>query len=143
MLPAMNRKPVALLAALLALASWEGCASRPDEPSPQDTTKFTVENTERFVAMDAATEAAVGCTGLQERTLGDGRIEVVANLRNASDKPVRVQVECVFLDADGLAVPGDAPRQVVSIGGGTTEVVRFTASSLRTARYSIRARIRR
>jgi hypothetical protein len=126
--------PFLLAAALGALA---GCAAA---PSPQATTKFTVENTDRFAVLDSATEAVVSCTGLQERTLGDGRLEVVANLKNSDSNPVRVQVQCEFLDGDGAGLGGAVSWQALSIGGDSTEVVRFTAHDLSARRYAIRVR---
>ena len=131
------RHPILLLAALCALA---GCESAPAPQAPQDTTKFTVENTDRFVVLDSATEAVVSCTGLQERTLGDGRLEVVANLKNGGAKPVQVQVQCGFLDGEGAPVGADAPWQLLAISGDSTEVVRFTAPVAAAKKYAIRVR---
>jgi uncharacterized protein YcfL len=128
------RHTLILATALCALA---GCAAA---PSPQVTTKFTVENTERFAVLDNATEAVVSCTGLQERTLEDGRLEVVANLKNSDSKPVRVQVQCEFLDAEGVPLGAAASWQALVLGGDSTEVVRFTAASLNARRYAIRVR---
>jgi Protein of unknown function (DUF1425) len=135
-----SRHSLPLLPALCALALLAGCGTEPAPQAPQDSTKFTVENTDRFVALDPATEAAVSCTGLQERTLGDGRIEVVANLRNSGIKAAKVQVQCVFLDAQGTPVGDGAPWQSVSITEYATEVVRFTAPGTSAVKYSIRVR---
>jgi uncharacterized protein YcfL len=128
------------LAACCALALLGACASVPAPQAPLDTTKFTVENTVRFVALDAATEAVVSCTGLQERALADGRLEVVANLRNSDTKPVKVMVQCVFLDEQGLPVGPDAPWRTLAISADSTEVMRFTAPILAARKYSIRVR---
>jgi hypothetical protein len=131
------------LSALCALAALCGCATAPAPPAPLDTTKFTVENTDRFVALDAAAEAAVSCTGLQERALGDGRLEVVANLKNGGTATVHVRVQCTFLDGQGLPVAADAPWQPLEIAGDSTEVMRFTAPVLAAKRYVIRVRTAR
>jgi uncharacterized protein YcfL len=128
------------LAALCALALAAGCSSVPAPQAPQDTTKFTVENTVRFMALDEATEAVISCTGLQERALADGRLEVVANLKNGGAKPARVNVECVFLDDQGMPVAGEARWELLPIAAGSTEVVRFTAPTLAARKYSIRVR---
>jgi uncharacterized protein YcfL len=128
------------VAASCALALAAGCASVPAPQAPQDSTKFTVENTVRFVALDASTEAVISCTGLQERALADGRLEVVANLKNSDTKTARVNVQCVFLDEQGLPVAGDAPWEVFAIAADSTEVVRFTAPVLTARKYSIRVR---
>jgi len=122
-------------------AALAGCAGPAALRAPQDTTKFTVENTERFLALDAATEAVISCTGLQERSLDDGRLEVVANLRNSGGSAVRVRVQCVFLDDQGQPVVLDTPWESVAIASGATEVVRFTAPKTAARRYSIRVRI--
>ncbi len=134
------RNHLLALAACGALAVLAGCASVPAPQAPQDTTKFTVENTVRFVALDAETEAVISCTGLQERALGDGRLEVVANLRNSGAKDVKVLVQCVFLDGQGLPVGPEAPWQTLAVSGGSTEVMRFTAPVLAAKKYSIRVR---
>jgi len=133
----ISRQALLLAAALAALS---GCSSVPAPQAPIETTKFTVENTDRFMALDPASEAAVSCTGLQERTLGDGRIEVVANLKNALDKPVRVRLQCLFLDDQGTPVGAEPAWQPLEVAGGATEVVRFTATDLSARRYVIRVR---
>jgi uncharacterized protein YcfL len=135
-----TRQTFSSFSACCALALAAGCASVPAPQAPQDSTKFTVENTVRFVALDASTEAVISCTGLQERTLADGRLEVVANLKNSDTKPDRVNVQCVFLDEQGLPVGGEAPWQQFAISADSTEVVRFTAPGLTARKYSIRVR---
>ena len=92
------------------------------------------------MALDAAAEAAVSCTGLQERALGDGRLEVIANLKNGGTTPVHVRVQCAFLDGQGLPVETEAPWQPLDISPDSTEVMRFTAPVLAAKRYVIRVR---
>lgn len=134
----MTRHLLPLAAALGALAAFAGCAS--SSQAPRDSAKYTMENTDRFATLDAPTEAAVSCTGLQERTLGDGRLEVIANLKNLGSSPLRVMIQCVFLDAMGMPVGPEGTWQKLALGGDATEVVRFTAPDVRSKRYSIRAR---
>lgn len=135
-----TRHILSALSAGCALALLAGCASEPAPQAPQDTTKFTVENTVRFVALDAATEASISCTGLQERALEDGRLEVVANLKNSGTTTEKINVQCVFLDEQGLPVAGEAPWEKFAISADSTEVVRFTAPVLTARKYSIRVR---
>jgi uncharacterized protein YcfL len=125
---------------LAAVCSLAGCASAPAPQAPQDSTKFTVENTDRFAVLDSATEAVVSCTGLQERTLGDGRLEVVANLKNGGASPVQVKVQCEFENGEGVPLTSEVPWQVLAISGNSTEVVRFTAPSTAAKKYAIRVR---
>jgi len=135
------RLSLGLLAALGFLgALLGGCAAAPALQAPRDSTKFTVGNTDRFAALDAASAAAVNCTGLQERTLGDGRLEVIANVKNCESGPTRVQIQCVFLDDQGTPVGPGTPWQVLALAGGATEVVRFTAPKAAARMYAIRVR---
>ena len=137
------RHTVSVLAPLCAIAVLCGCGATISPQSPQYTTKFTVENTDKFMALDSGTEAAVSCTGLQERMLPDGRLEVVANVKNRGAGPVRVQAQCLFLDEHGAPVDAPQPWQILSIAADSTAVVRFTAPGLSARRYSIRVRAAR
>jgi hypothetical protein len=132
-----------ILAPLCAIAALCGCSATLAPQSPQYTTKFTVENTDQFMALDSGTEAAVSCTGLQERTLPDGRLEVVANVKNRGAGALRVQAQCLFLDEQGVPVDASPPWQTLSIAADSTAVVRFTAPGLSARRYSIRVRAAR
>jgi hypothetical protein len=137
----ISRHSISVLIAVCALALLPGCvAVITTGDGPQDTTKFTMGNTDRFLALDAATEAAISCTGLQERSLPDGRLEVVANLRNSSAGAVRVHVQCVFLDDQGLPLRSAFACEVLAVSNGATEVVHFTAPWAAIRRYSIRVR---
>ena len=49
----MNSKPFFLSVATAALLLAAGCATPPPGPfAPLDTTKFTLENTDKFVLLD-------------------------------------------------------------------------------------------
>ena len=135
------RLTIGLLAALACLGSlWGGCVAAPGPQAPRDSTKFTVGNTDRFAALDAASAAAVDCTGLQERTLADGRLEVIANVKNRLSGPTRVQIRCEFADDQGTAVGPGVPWQALALAGAATEVVTFTAPSAAARAYAIRVR---
>jgi len=54
------RHSTTLLSALCALAGLSGCSTVPAPQAPLETTKFTVENTERFVALDPAAACRSG-----------------------------------------------------------------------------------
>ncbi len=137
------RHTVSTLAPLCAIAALCGCAASLAPQAPQYTTKFTVENTDRFIALDPETEAALSCTGLQERMLPDGRLEVVANVMNRGTGPVSIHVQCLFLDDRGAPLDAAPPWQALSIAADSTAVVRFTASGETARRYSIRVRSER
>ena len=130
------------IAAALFLAA--GCASKSTQGSgpylPQDTTKYSLENTETFVLMDPATYNSVSSTGMQERILADGRLEVVANVKNLEGRRIQVQVSCVFKDAQRFSTGDETPWQTLILGENATEAVRFTASNTLAKTYTIRVR---
>ena len=135
----MNTKTLALLATV-ALALFAGCATEPGPFTPQDTTKYTVENTEKFVLLDKPTQVSVTCTGLQERLLPDGRLEVVANVKNREARRIQVQIQCVFKDEQRVSTGDETAWQTLILAENSTEAVRFTATNPQAKTYEIRVR---
>ncbi len=78
---------------LCLLTLLAGCET-PGPYLPEDTTKYTIENTEKFVLLDRASQHSVTCTALQEQVLPDGRLEVVANVKNRERRRIEVQINC-------------------------------------------------
>ncbi|MSU22553.1 MAG: hypothetical protein EXS32_01905 [Opitutus sp.] len=137
----MKIKPSHLFAALATLAFFAGCAAVPTGPFlPQDTTRFTLENTEKFVLLDQPAQFSVTCTGLQERTLADGRLEVVANVKNRESRRIQVQINCVFKDDLGYSTSDETPFQTLILAENSTEAVRFTAMNTAAKKYTVRVR---
>jgi len=129
-----------LFSVLAAAALLAGCQAPPGPYAPQDTTKYTLENTEKFVLMDPAVQTSVTCTGLQQRATADGRLEVVANVKNRENRRIQVQINCVFKDAQGFSTGDESPWQTLILGENTTEAVRFTAMNTQARDYTIRVR---
>ena len=129
-----------LLGSLAALALSAGCVSPPGPFAPLDTTKYTLENTERFVLLDKPTQTSVTCTGLQERSLADGRLEVVANVKNRESRRIQVQINCVFKDEQGFSTGDETPWQTLILSENSTEAVRFTAMNTLARNYTVRVR---
>ena len=136
----MNTSPVALLVCVAALALTAGCATEPGPFPPLDTTKFTLENTDRFVLLDKPAQYSVTCTGLQERPLADGRLEVVANVKNRESRRIEVQINCVFKDEQGFSTGDETPWQTLILSENSTEAVRFTAMNAQAKKYTVRVR---
>jgi hypothetical protein len=143
----MNFKPVLrpsiglpLLAAAVAFVLGGGCVAQPGPHAPLDTTKYTLENTDKFVLLDQPAQYSVTCTGLQERMLADGRLEVVANVKNREARRLQVQVNCVFKDDQGFSTGDETPWQTLILSENATEAVRFTAMNGSAKRYTVRVR---
>ena len=135
----MNIKTSLLLAATAGLVLLVGCAT-PGPFTPQDTTRYTIENTEKFVLLDKPTQVSVTCTGLQERTLADGRLEVVANVKNREARRIEVQINAVFKDDQGFSTGDETSFQTLILAENSTEAVRFTAINTLAKKYTIRVR---
>jgi uncharacterized protein YcfL len=137
----MNPKTLFLTFALATAALTGGCvAPEPGPFAPLDTTKFTLENTDKFVLLDQPAQYSVTCTGLQERTLGDGRLEVVANVKNREARRIQVQINCVFKDEQGFSTGDETPFQTLILAENSTEAVHFTAMNTLAKKYTIRVR---
>lgn len=118
-----------------------GCVTEP--ASPQDSAKYSIEDTGKFTHLDKATQAAVSCTNLQERRLPDGRLEVVASLRNRESRDLKVQINCVFKDEQGFTTGDETPFRTVALTEEATEAVRFTSANPAARKYTLRVRLAR
>jgi uncharacterized protein YcfL len=127
------------LVASAALGFLAGC-STPGPYAPQDTTKYTIENTNQFVLLDEPTRYSVTCTGLEPRTLSDGRLDIVALVKNREDRRIQVQVQCVFKDANGFSTGDETPWETLILAENSTEAVHFTAMNPLAKNFTIRVR---
>jgi hypothetical protein len=135
-----TKQKTSVLAAVLTAVALGGCVAPPRAVAPQDSTKFSVENTDKFVPLDAASQTWVSCTGLQERTMADGRLEVVADVKNRIQAFVVVQVQCIFQDDAGNSTGELTPWRIVNLPIDSTEAVRFVAPTPAMRHYTIRVR---
>jgi len=129
-----------LLLAALATAGLAGCQTEPGPFPAQETTKYSIENTEKFILMDRPAQYSITCTGLQERLNADGRLEVVANIRNRENRRLQVQVRCVFKDDAGVATGDETPWQTLILGEGATEAVPFVSLNNLARKYTVAVR---
>ena len=107
---------------------------------PRNTTEHDLENRDVFVLMDKPTQVSVTTSGVQERKLEDGRLDVVAHLRNRQSRRIQVQVSCVFKDTQGFSTGDETPWQNVILTENSQEDVRFTSMNNQAAKYTIRVR---
>lgn len=107
---------------------------------PQSTTKFSQETTEKFVLMDRGAQYSVTCSGLQETRLPDGRLRVVANVRNRENRRIQVQINCVFKDEQGFSTGDETPWQTLILTENGQESVAFESMNDKARRYTVRVR---
>ena len=127
------------LATTAVLALFAGC-STPGPYTPQDTTKYTIENTNQFVLLDEPTQTSVTCTGIEPRTLSDGRLDIVALVKNREDRRIQVQVQCVFKDEHGFSTGDETPWENLILAENSTEAAHFTAMNTQARNFTIRVR---
>lgn len=136
---ACAQRGAAIVALTTLLAAFAGCSVQPQSAHPSDSTKYTLQDTDRFALLEHTGEHAISCTGLMEVPLADGRMEIVANIKNRENQKLAVQASCVFRDATGLPVEETAWQSVV-LPENATVSVRFAANKATVKNYTVRIR---
>ncbi len=105
---------------------------------PQNVQKYDLEGSSRLVLLSRGVQRSVTCPSLQERRLDDGRLEIIANLRNRQERRIEIQVDCVFKDANGFPTNDESPARIVFLAENATEGVRFVSLNAEAQTYTIR-----
>ena len=129
-----------LLLLVVAAAFLAGCQTAPGPYQSLDTTKYTIENTDKFILLDQPAQISVTCTGLQERILPDGRLEVVANVKNREGRRIHVQISCLFKDEQGISTGDETPFRNLTLTEYSTQAEKFTSMNNLARKYTIRVR---
>jgi len=133
----MKTVSTSLVVALLLLG---GCTAAPSHFTPQDTTKYSLEYTDSFVLMGKQIQHSVTSTGIQYHNLPDGRLEIVANIKNKENSRTRVEVSCVFKNEEGVAIGDETAWQTLLLRENATEGVTFTSTNNAARKYTVRVR---
>ncbi len=138
----MKKTFVSMLAAGGALLLAAGCSSTHDKGPylPQTPPPMGYETREPVVLLDPGVQYSVTCSGIQERTLPDGRLEVVAHLRNRENRRIEVQANCVFKDQNGFSTSDETPFVMVILTENATEDVKFVSMNNLAKKYTVRVR---
>jgi hypothetical protein len=140
----MKRILTAFTLAALAGALLTGCETTPIDHGayvPINTTVNDMENHETIVLLDNRVQTSVTCSGIYQKTLPDGRLDVVANIRNREGRRIEVQINCVFKDDMGAPTEGDeSPFRTLILTENAQEPVHFVSMNDKAHRYTIRVR---
>ena len=140
----MKRTILALSLLALAGALITGCEVTPVDTGayvPINTTVNDAENHEMIVLLDSRVQTSVTCSGIYQKTLPDGRLDVIANIRNREGRRIQVQVNCVFKDEMGAPTEGEeAPFRNLILTENAQEPVHFVSFNDKARRYTIRIR---
>jgi uncharacterized protein YcfL len=135
----MNHHRSVLFSLALTMTLFAGCATNPGNDEQLDSTKYTIESTGKFVLLDQR-ELGVKCTGLQERILPDGRLEVVANVKNLEKRNLEIQINCVFKDEQGVSTENETAFRKLLLLENSTQAVQFTSVNNQARKYTIGVR---
>ena len=130
-----------LVSALLLLTLLGGSGCRTEGAfKPINTTRYDFENESSFVLMDRSMQRSVTVSGLQETVGEDGRLEVVANVRNRVNRRLHVQIGCVFKNEAGFGTGDEIPWQTLILTEAEQKSIRFISMNDKAKRYTIRVR---
>jgi hypothetical protein len=125
-----------LLAGSVFLA---GCAHE-GAALPVNTMKFDTENTSQFALMGPRVQRSITFAGTEMRTLEDGRLQIISNVRNRENRRIEVQVSCVFKDEQNFSTGDETPWQTLILTENSQEAVNFTSMNNRAKNFTIRVR---
>jgi hypothetical protein len=137
----MKRSSVALVAAGAAVLLVAGCSTHDKGPYLPEWSKTPAyETREPVVLLDPGVQYSVTYTGVEQRTLPDGRLQVVVHLRNRENRRIEVQANCVFKDQNGFLDGDETPFRMVILTENATEDVTFTSMNDQAKKFTIRVR---
>ncbi|MCL4176884.1 MAG: hypothetical protein KJ072_03945 [Verrucomicrobia bacterium] len=145
-----------MMALVLAGAmAWGGCASSSGPGGPtrfvvvspagggggaSRSTTYEVQETDKIALLDKGVRQSVYIPSVLERVLEDGRMEVVANVKNRLNRRIEVQVSCVFKDETGFALNDEDTFRTLILTENIEEAARFVSLNDRARSYTIRIR---
>ena len=138
----MKKSLVSILMAGGAMLLATGCSSTHDKGPylPQTPQTMAYESREPVVLLDPGVQYSVTCSGIEETPLPDGRLQVVAHLRNRENRRIEVQANCVFKNQNGFTTGDETPFVMVILTENGTEDVRFVSMNNQAKKYTIRVR---
>jgi len=140
----MIRKLPVLAALAAASIAFAGCETTPADTGaylPLNTTVNDLENHEPVVLLDPRVQTSVTCNGIYTKTLPDGRLDVVANIRNREGRRIQVQINCVYKDDLGAPTEGEeTPFRTLILTENAQEPVHFVSLNDKARRFTIRIR---
>ncbi|HEV8541645.1 MAG TPA: YcfL family protein [Verrucomicrobiae bacterium] len=137
----MKKYLFSIAAAATAAFAFIGCQSGGggEAYTPVDATQHDVENYANLVLLSKGVQNSVTSSGLQQTSLPDGRLQVVANLRNREERRIQVQVQCEFKDSQGFTVDSTTWDTVI-LPELAQESVKFISANDKATRYTVRVR---
>ena len=102
--------------------------------------RYDLENKAPFALMDSMVQRSVTSSGIQKQTLEDGRLRVVANVRNREARRIQVQISCVFKDESMVATGDETPWTNLILTESAQEAVEFVSMNNKAKNFTVRVR---
>ncbi len=116
-----------------------GCAG-PCKKNAVMATRYTLADTAKVMLLDETVAQAVECTGLQVVHRKDGRLEIIASLKNLSNATFAIQVGATFKGPAGETLADEACWHRLTLEGNNTVVARFVSQDGRAADFAVKVR---
>ena len=132
-------KTILSLSLIAVVAALSGC-SHGGAYEARNAQRYDLENKAPFALMDAQVQRSVTSSGIQKQTLEDGRLRVVANVRNREARRIQVQISCVFKDEGGAATGDETPWTNLILTESAQEAVEFVSMNNKAKNFTVRVR---
>lgn len=135
----MKHQHLLPLVAALCVTALLGC-THGGAYEARNAQRYDLENKAPFALMDSMVQRSVTSSGIQKQTLEDGRLRVVANVRNREARRIQVQISCVFKDEGMVATGDETPWTNLILTESAQEAVEFVSMNNKAKNFTIRVR---
>jgi len=136
-----SQKTLSLVVGAIALAVASGCKSHEGAYQPVNAQSHDYERTSNFVLLDPGAQRSVTSgSAIQSMTLPDGRLRVMAPIRNRENRRIQVQVNCVFKDEQNFPTGDETAWRTLFLDENATEGVEFVSMNDKAKNFTIRVR---
>jgi uncharacterized protein YcfL len=151
----MNKNTLLIAAASLALAGCSQMRTTTHDTTqtivtghmggaykPVNTEKYDLENHLPIVLMDRQVQRSITVPeeSLIKAVTPDGRLKVQVSFRNRLQRPIQVQVSCIFKGPEGFSTGDETPWQTLSMTENSQETMTFIAMNTSATQFTIRVR---
>lgn len=135
------QKSIPLVLSVMALIVAVGCKSHEGAYQPVNAQSHDDERTSNFVLLDPGAQRSVTSgSAIQTTTLPDGRLRVMAPIRNRENRRIQVQVNCVFKDEQNFPTGDETSWRTLFLDENATEGVEFVSMNDKAKNFTIRVR---
>jgi hypothetical protein len=129
-----------LLLLSVSVLLLNGCCHPEGAYVPKNTDRYDLENHDPVALMSARVQDSVTVSELIQNVTPDGRMKVQANVRNRLERPIKLQISCVFKTPDGFSTGDETPWESLLLTENAQETVSYTAMNKAATRFTIRIR---